>query len=70
MKVSKNELNLLIGFIGILVAFCAYQFVYKNAQVKIAELEKENVAMEIEIAKYDKILRDKDKPRQKLGMGK
>lgn len=60
MKVSKKELNLLLGFLGILFAFCAYQFCYKKAQVEIAALDAESVKMEAEIAKYEALLENKD----------
>lgn len=53
MKVSKRDINLLIGFLGILIAFCAYQFGYRNVNAKVEELNRKNVAMEAEIAKYE-----------------
>lgn len=53
MKISKRDLNLLIGFLGILIAFCTYQFGYRNVSQKVDELSRENAAMEAEIAKYE-----------------
>lgn len=53
MKVSKRDINLLIGFLGILIAFCAYQFGYRNVNAKVEELNRKNVAMEAEIVKYE-----------------
>ncbi|MBQ7920005.1 MAG: hypothetical protein IJ324_08720 [Lachnospiraceae bacterium] len=47
---KKSEINLLLGFIGVLLAFCAYQFVYVKMEEKTAALESQNAQMRTEIA--------------------
>lgn len=50
MKISKKEANLLIGFLGILIAFCAYQFGYVKLNALTEEKAAENAKMRKEIA--------------------
>lgn len=57
---KKSEINLLIGFLGILIAFCAYQFVYKKVEAKTAELEQQNVQLRKEIAVLESWLPDEE----------
>ncbi len=49
MKVSKRDILLLIGFIGILLGFCSYYFVYMPTMEKIDALEAENTKLQSQI---------------------
>lgn len=49
MKVSKRDILLLIGFIGILLGFCSYYFVYMPTMEKIDTLEAENTKLQNQI---------------------
>ena len=37
---KKSDINLLLGFLGVLIAFCAYQFVYLKMEERTAEDRK------------------------------
>lgn len=60
MKITKKEVNLLIGLLGILIAFCAYQFGYLKVMEKTEALETQNNAMESEIRQYESWMQNKD----------
>lgn len=53
MKISKREISLLIGFIGILIGFLAYQFGYVKVNGKVEELETQNAQMRTEITQLE-----------------
>lgn len=57
---KKSELNLLLGFLGVLLAFCAYQFVYLKMEEKTAALEAQNAQMKTEIATMESWLPDQE----------
>ncbi len=57
---KKSEINLLLGFFGVLIAFCAYQFVYKKMEVKTAELENKSAQLVTEIAVLESWLPDEE----------
>ena len=60
MKISKRDINLLVGFLGILIAFLAYQFGYRNVQKEVEELETQNIQMETEIAELEALEANRD----------
>ena len=43
MKVSKRDILLLVGFLGILAAVCSYFFVFQPTMEKSDALEQENM---------------------------
>ena len=49
MKVSKRDILLLIGFIGILAAVCSYFFVYDPLMEKSKTLAAENVNLQAQV---------------------
>ena len=49
MKVSKRDILLLIGFIGILAAVCSYFFVYDPLMEKSKTLATENVNLQAQV---------------------
>lgn len=49
MKVSKRDILLLVGFIGILLGFCSYYFVYMPTMEKVQTLEAENTKLQNQI---------------------
>lgn len=57
---KKSDINLLLGFLGVLIAFCAYQFVYLKMEEKTAALETKNAQMRTEIATMESWLPDKE----------
>lgn len=50
MKVSKRDVLLLLGFLGILAAVCSYVFVFQPTMEKTAALAEENKQLEDRIA--------------------
>lgn len=60
MKISKRDINLLVGFLGILIAFLAYQFGYRNVQKAVEELENQNRQIEAEIAELEALEANRD----------
>lgn len=50
MKVSKRDVLILVGFIGILAAVCSYFFVFKPTMEKADALEEENKELKARIA--------------------
>lgn len=57
---KKSDINLLLGFLGVLLAFCAYQFVYLKMEEKTASLEAQNAQMQSEIATMESWLEDEE----------
>ncbi len=57
---KKSDLSLLLAFLGILLAFCSYQFVYKKMEERTAALEVKNAQMRTEIATMESWLPDKE----------
>ncbi|MBQ8821320.1 MAG: hypothetical protein IJZ82_01635 [Lachnospiraceae bacterium] len=57
---KKSDINLLLAFLGIMVAFCSYQFVYKKMEERTAALEARNAQMRTEIATMESWLPDKE----------
>lgn len=49
MKVSKRDILLLIGFVGILAAVCSYLFVFQPMMEKADALEQENLQLQSRI---------------------
>lgn len=60
MKVSKKDILLLIGFIGILAAVCAFFFVYQPTVEKTAALEQENTKLQSQINDLTNKMANKD----------
>lgn len=50
MKVSKRDILLLIGFLGILVGVCSYLFVFQPTMEKADALEQENMQLQSKIS--------------------
>ena len=50
MKVSKRDVLLLVGLIGILAAVCSYFFVFQPTTEKMEKLTEENEQLEKRIA--------------------
>lgn len=57
---SKKEINLLIGLLGIIIAFCSYQFVFLKVMSEADELEKENNTLKTEIARLQSLEQNRD----------
>ncbi len=57
---KKSDINLLLGFLGVLIAFCAYQFVYLKMEEKTAALQVKNAQMKTEIATMESWLPDRE----------
>lgn len=49
MKVSKRDILLIVGFIGILLGFCSYYFVFMPTMEKVEALEAENTKLQSQI---------------------
>lgn len=49
MKIKKSDINILIGFIGIALAFCSYFLVYRSFSEKTNTLKIENAALQEEV---------------------
>ncbi len=54
MKVSKRDILLLLGFLGILAAVCSYLFVFQPTMEKTEALAEENKQLEARIADLQK----------------
>lgn len=54
MKVSKRDVLLLLGFLGILAAVCSYLFVFQPTMEKAQALTEENKQLEARIADLQK----------------
>ena len=53
MKISKRDVSLLIGFVGILIGFLAYQFGYVRINEKVEAMETQNTQMRTEISQLE-----------------
>ena len=60
MKLSKRDINLLLGFLGILIAFLAYQFAYVKMNKSADQLSLKSAAMEQEIAELQALLPEQE----------
>ena len=60
MKVSKRDILLLVGFIGILAAVCSYFFVFQPTMEKADALEQENVQLQARINDLSSKMENKD----------
>lgn len=60
MKISKKDRNLLIGFAGILIAFLAYWFGYRQTMEQAEELENRNMQLSLEISQLEQLESHKD----------
>lgn len=60
MKLTKKDKNLLIGFAGLLIAFLAYWFGYKQTMEQVEELENQNRQLDLEIAQLEQLVTHKD----------
>ena len=55
MKISKKDMQLLVAALGILLAVCAYFFVYEKFNEKSTVLEQQNVQKQIELQKLQEL---------------
>lgn len=60
MKVSKRDVLLLIGFLGILLAVCSYLFVFQPTMEKADKLAQENQQLQLQIADLTVKMANKD----------
>ena len=60
MKVSKKDIYLIIGFLGVLAFLCAFLWVYQPAMEKVDALKAESSSLEIEIADLQSKMDNKD----------
>lgn len=60
MKVSKRDIILLIGFLGILAAVCSYLFVFQPTMEKADNLEQENLQLQLRITDLSAKMANKD----------
>lgn len=60
MKVSKRDILLLVGFLGILAAVCSYLFVYQPTMEKADALEQENQQLQVRINDLNMKMAQKD----------
>lgn len=60
MKVSKKDIYLIIGFLGVLAFLCAFLWVYQPAMEKVDALKAESRSLEIEIADLQSKMDNKD----------
>ena len=60
MKVSKKDIYLIIGFLGVLAFICAFVWVYQPTMEKVDALNAESRTMEIEIADLQSKMDNKD----------
>ncbi len=65
MKVSKKDIYLIIGFLGVLAVLCSFVWVYQPTMEKVDALNAENRSMEIEIADLQSKMDNKDTYVQK-----
>ena len=49
MKVSKRDILILVGFIGILLGGCTFYWVFMPAQEKVEAMEAENIQLRQQI---------------------
>ena len=60
MKVSKKDIYLIIGFLGVLAFLCAFLWVYQPVMEKVDALKAESRSLEIEIADLQSKMDNKD----------
>lgn len=60
MKVSKKDIYLIIGFLGVLTFLCAFLWVYQPTMEKVDSLKAESRSLEIEIADLQSKMDNKD----------
>ncbi len=60
MKVSKRDILLLVGFLGILAAVCSYFFVFQPTMEKSDALEQENMELQARINDLSSKMQNKD----------
>ena len=60
MKVSKRDILLLVGFLGILAAVCSYLFVFQPTMEKSDALEQENMELQARINDLSSKMQNKD----------
>lgn len=60
MKVSKRDILLLVGFLGILAAVCSYLFVFQPTMEKADALEQENLQLQSRINDLNLKMAQKD----------
>ena len=60
MKVSKRDIYLIIGFLGVLAFLCAFLWVYQPTMEKVDALKAESRSLEIEIADLQSKMDNKD----------
>ena len=60
MKVSKKDIYLIIGFLGVLAFLCAFLWVYQPTMEKVDALKAESRSLEIEIADLQSKMDNKD----------
>lgn len=60
MKVSKRDVLLLVGFLGILAAVCAYSFVFQPTMEKVSALEQQNLELNARITDLQSKAKNRD----------
>lgn len=60
MKVSKRDILLLVGFLGILAAVCSFFFVFQPTMEKADALEQENTELQARINDLSSKMENKD----------
>lgn len=55
MKVSKRDLYLLLAVVGVIIAFCSWQFGFKKMSEKTEKLRTDTVSIQAEIDKYSAV---------------
>lgn len=60
MKVSKKDIYLIIGFLGVLAFLCAFLWVYQPTMEKVDALKAESRSLEIEITDLQSKMDNKD----------
>ena len=60
MKVSKRDILLLVGFIGIAAAFCSYFLVFQPNMEQVEVLQQENAELQARVADLSSKMNNKD----------
>ena len=60
MKVSKRDILILIGFLGILLGVCSYLFIFQPTMEKADALEQENQQLQMRITDLSSKMANKD----------
>lgn len=53
MKITKREINIVLCLLGVLIAYFAYQFGYKDFVAKTEDLKAQNARLEQDISIYE-----------------